>query len=268
MNDKRYTYVTLLSTSSYLQGVIMLNWSLRQVGSKYPLFVLCSDKIDKYCLQQLERDGLNYLICSNHITCDVSKINLDYGYAHWNYTFDKLYIWSLTQFSKVVYLDTDMQVVRNIDFLFDKPHMSAVCADQWNEPGQNKLNSGLIVIEPNIKEMNGMIDLWQSGAINLAHVGDQDIIRAYYNDWNNDDSLSLDFGLNVFYSEVSAGVIREENVSPVSVIHYVGRRKPWEVSPIAIIRRLRHNFLSKYLLRYVLRMYIMFPKLIFKRYSK
>jgi len=33
-------YITLLGNNSYLQGVLLLNYSLKQVKSKYPLLVL------------------------------------------------------------------------------------------------------------------------------------------------------------------------------------------------------------------------------------
>lgn len=228
----------------------MLAWSLRKVGAHFPLLVLCSDHVSLRSVRLLEKHHIACRFLKDHIAVDLSIVNTDAGYDHWNRTFDKLFVWTLTDYDTVVYLDSDMQVIRNIDYLFDYPHMSAVRADEWNEPGLDKLNSGLIVIKPNMEDFEGMKRLWESGAINLRHVGDQDIIRAYFKDWGQHPELTLAPGLNVFYSEVSAGVISESNVSPVSVIHYIGPRKPWMVSPRAIWRRSRNNFLGKQLLRY------------------
>lgn len=266
METKR-TYVTLLSSDDFIKGVIMLHLSLKAVKAQYPLFVLCSDSISKSSLNLLKKHHLSYKKLSEHISVDTIKVNVASGYDHWNRTFDKLYVWTLTEYDKVVYLDSDMQVVRNIDFLFEKPHMSAVIADQWNEPGLKKLNSGLIVIEPNVEEFDGMKVLWESGAINLKNVGDQDIIRAYYSGWETKDELHLSPGLNVFYSEVSAGIIKKKDVQPVSVIHYIGSRKPWMISIRAIFNRLKRNYLWCYLLKYVATMYIAFPKTIFQRFK-
>lgn len=268
MINNKHTYVTLLSSNDFVIGVIMLHLSLKSVSSKYPLLVLCAESISEESLKLLHKFDLPYKRLSERIQVDTSKVNTSLGYDHWNRTFDKLYVWTLTEFEKVVYLDSDMQVIRNIDFLFEKPHMSAVIADQWNEPGLDKLNSGLIVIKPNLDEFNGMKQLWESGCIRLQNVGDQDIIRAYYEDWGVNQDLRLHPGLNVFYSEVSAGIIKKENVEPVSVIHYIGSRKPWMVSIIALIKRMRHNFLWKYLMQYSCYMYFNFPFLILKRFSK
>lgn len=265
--NKHYSYVTLLSSDNFVLGVIVLHLSLRSVKAKFPLFVLCSENISNSSLRLLEKYNIPHRQLSEHIRVNKQEINTADGYDHWNYTFDKLYIWTMTEFEKVVYLDSDMQVIRNIDFLFEKPHMSAVIADQWNEPGLDKLNSGLIVIKPNLDEFNGMKQLWESGCIRLQNVGDQDIIRAYYEDWGANRDLGLHPGLNVFYSEVSAGIIKKENVEPVSVIHYIGSRKPWMVSIIALIKRMRHNFLWKYLVQYMFTMYTISPKLLFHRYN-
>lgn len=261
MNNKR-VYVTLLSSDDFVIGVVMLNWSLQRVKAAYQLQVICTEGLSKSTLGILEKHNISYRFLSDHIDVDTSKVNTTEGYDHWNRTFDKLMIWSLEEFEKVVCLDSDMQIIRNIDYLFDSPHMSAVIADQWNEPGLDKLNSGLIVIKPNIKEFEGLKEVWESGQIKLNNVGDQDVIRAYYKNWGEHKELILHPGLNVLYSEVSAGIIKKENVNPVSVIHYIGSRKPWMISAPALMNRLKHNFLWKYLFLYALNMYFYFPKCI------
>lgn len=261
MQNKR-TYITLLSSDDFVIGVVMLNWSLQRVKVSYPLLVLCTTDISAPSIQILEKFHISYKFLPEHILINKDVVNNSLEFKHWNKTFDKLIIWSLVEYEKIVYLDSDMQVIRNIDYLFDAPHMSAVIADQWNEPGLDKLNSGLIVIEPNIKEFEGLKQLGESGSIALKNMGDQDIIRAYYKDWGKNIDLVLHPGLNVLYSEVSAGIIKKENVKPVSVIHYIGGRKPWMVSAPALIKRLKHNFLWKHLLCYALKMYLHFPKCI------
>lgn len=260
--NTKFSYVTLLSSDDFLPGVLMLNWSLKKVGSQYPLHVLCSDCVSEKSYQRLVQRNLSCQRLVEHVSFS-DEINQEENYQHWNRTFDKLYVWTLTQFDKVVYLDSDMQVIANLDCLFDCPHMSAVRADAFNEPGLDKLNSGLIVIEPNMDEFVGMCSLLKSGILQLKRMGDQDVIRAYYHDWGTHDELTLMPGYNVLYSEVSSGVIRKADVSPVSVIHYIGSRKPWMISPRAIWRRSRNNFLGKYLLKYAFSLYAHFPSLLF-----
>lgn len=254
-----YTYVTLLSSNDYIIGVIMLYQSLKSVKAKYPLFVLCSDNISSSTLKVLEKFKIEYMILSEHIVVNKGKLINGEGYGHWDRTFDKLYVWTLLQFSKVVYVDSDMYVIRNIDHLFNKPHMSAVIADKFNEPGLDKLNSGLIVINPNKDEFIDMKKLWESGAINLDNAGDQDVIRYYYSDWGTMNNLHLSSGYNVFYSDVTLGLIKKEDVDPVSVIHYIGTRKPWMRSLFANLKNYNRNFLGFYFFKYLIKLYFYFP---------
>lgn len=260
---ENFSFVTLLSTDNYLFGVLVLDKCLKSVKSRYPLFVLCSDCISEKSTLILKKFDIKYQLLSEHIAYKQGLNQLDEK-SHWNNTFDKLYIWTLTQFEKIVFLDSDMQVVSNIDFLFEKPHMSAVIADKFNFPGLRTLNSGLMVIEPNLQEFEGLQNTWYSGAVQENIVGDQDIIRKYFDHWD-DEKLSLPQGCNVLYSECYdwMNIIREEDVSPVQVVHYIGKKKPWMMSMRAIIRRSRHNFLGKYLRHYGFRTMMIKLKMLF-----
>ena len=42
---KNYTYMTLLTNNTYVQGVILLNETLKKVKSKYPLIVLVTNEV-------------------------------------------------------------------------------------------------------------------------------------------------------------------------------------------------------------------------------
>lgn len=185
----KQTYVTLISTDDFTIGAVMLYLFLKKVKTKYPFLVLCGDKVSNKSIKILDKYNIQYKKLSEHMNVNTSDINKDAYHARWSNTFDKLLIWTLTEFDKIVYLDCDMQVIKNLDYLFDSPHMSAVIADQWNEPGLDK----------------------------------------------------------------------PENVSPVSVIHYMGARKPWMVSMVAALRRTKRNFLGKELLKYLLCLYVQFP---------
>lgn len=42
---ENYTYMTLLTNNTYVQGVILLNETLKKVKSKYPLVVLVTEEV-------------------------------------------------------------------------------------------------------------------------------------------------------------------------------------------------------------------------------
>ena len=56
MNKLKYSYVTLLSSQEYILPVLVLNQSLLNVKSQYPLLVLITDDVakDNYILNVLK----------------------------------------------------------------------------------------------------------------------------------------------------------------------------------------------------------------------
>ena len=146
----RKCYATILSTDSYLPGVLSLFESIRRTNTKISDFVVVVN-------QQIKEETINRLRENGIIVKRMPKIEAPQRiksknklFPHWNNTFDKFNIFALTEYDKVVYVDSDIFVADNIDELFEQPNMSAVVAGKsypfnknWNE-----LNSGLMVIEP------------------------------------------------------------------------------------------------------------------------
>lgn len=54
----RGAFATLLSKPSYLPGTVVLDYSLKQVGSKYPLVIMVSADLPKECLDVLSTRGI------------------------------------------------------------------------------------------------------------------------------------------------------------------------------------------------------------------
>ena len=231
-------YVTLLSSEKYLEGVIVLNKSLKNVGSRYPLYCVLSVSIDDIIRKHLEREGIPTIQLDKTAIQD----GVDQGtghFSHWSFTFDKLLIWGLTQFEKIVYLDSDMLILGNVDSLFEKQPFSAVAAgyqyclkEDWLY-----LNSGLLVIEPDKEIENKMLELApvviKEFRAKGQMVGDQDVIKRYCEGWNKFPELHLDEGYNMFADYLYAYIKRlgysfhKQKGKPIYVVHFIGKLKPW-----------------------------------------
>eukprot|EP00877_Chromochloris_zofingiensis_P003594 jgi/Chrzof1/13235/Cz07g25200.t1 len=111
-----YAYVTLLTRDGYLRGVQVLARSLRIVHGRYPLIVLHTGTLSPDSLATLCKEGC-YL---HQVPAYLPKTEEGSKYAWMHYTecWNKLHMWRLEQYSKVVYLDADMIVLRNLDHLF------------------------------------------------------------------------------------------------------------------------------------------------------
>ncbi|MDQ3061029.1 MAG: hypothetical protein M3R45_16185 [Pseudomonadota bacterium] len=218
--------------------MIVLCESLKQVGAAFPVCVAISRNIPASVDELLQCKGLHVIRLppSIEIPSDIKEKS-----GHWGNTFDKLHLFGLTGFDKLVYLDSDMMVLTNIDELFGKPHMSAVAAGRLVHPDWERLNSGLMVIEPAPQlpeKIAATLEraLLQTQSMGVDSLGDQDLINAYYPEWPFSKLLHLDDGYNVFYSDMDVYVNQhgyclpcgsERKNKPVRVVHFVGRHKPW-----------------------------------------
>ena len=224
--------------------------------------------IDKDKLKEIKKETINRLKESRIIVKIMPKIEAPQEiksknklFPHWNNTFDKFNIFNLTEYDKVVYLDSDIYVSENIDELFEKPNMSAVIAGKsypfnkhWNE-----LNSGVMVIEPKegIREelINRMYEMSKiKRALRKPHkqeykrffsnisllkikdkickyvqgIGDQDVLEDFF-DWKNNPQLHLDEQYNVF-SNYADYYKKDLGINP-KCYHFIGAKKPWSLTP-------------------------------------
>ena len=238
-------YITLLSSIDYLDGVLVLNETLKRVESKYPLYCMLAKNIGSDVKAILEQYGISYLQLENTVHEGFVSSNSerhDWDYSNWNYTFDKILVWELTQFDKLVFVDSDMIVVNNIDHLFEHQPFSASLAGVLFPTNHDIkiLNSGLMVIEPNLDVANKMKQIAKRLIPEMQEknlpLGDQDIINEYFNDWFEHKQLILDDGYNLYahylqsYMRHFGYSINNGGSKRIYIIHFVGRQKPWMIS--------------------------------------
>lgn len=230
------TYGVFLSSGSYLPGVLALDRSLRNVGSAQPLTVFASDASPEL-LGSIRSSGLRCVEVSPlEPPTAVREKNAAAGFSRWNGTFAKLRVLEQVQFGKIVILDADMMVNRNIDFAFDCPHMSAVAAGAKAHPGWKDLNSGFMVLEPSVaafeQAMEILGDISESHLDEFAALGDQDIFQRLMPDWESLPELHLPESFNAFQdclpSYDRSGYLALEDAY---VIHFECKPKPWGLKP-------------------------------------
>lgn len=122
----KIAWVTLVTKASYLPGFVLLAYSLKKHNSKYPLIVLTTASLPDALIPSLEEE----CSLSNSIHLRVSSLappsqNLPPSLiaARFADTWTKLRVFELHRHGceKLVFLDADMLVRRNMDELFDVP---------------------------------------------------------------------------------------------------------------------------------------------------
>ena len=220
-------YISLITNESYLKGVLTLAESVKKTKTNIPFYVLVPEDISEAVLEKLSRNCIEYIKFDNSSTEQVETNH------YWKDTIAKLTAFNLTQFDKIVFLDADAILFRNIDHLFDKPHLSAVAAGKELHPDWVNMNSGIMVIEPDAtcyKDLVSLVPHAHKECIekNLPF-GDQDVISKYYPDWYKNEELHLPSEYNVLLGY--GGILEKSNAirgfSDVYFYHFTGKQKPW-----------------------------------------
>lgn len=212
-------YVTVLATDDYLAGVLVVYKTLVEQKSTFPLYVCVTPNLSGHTLDTLSVYGIPTIEVTRRDSPKMPPFN------KWRATYTKLEVFKLIQFEKVVYIDADMMILKNIDHLFECPHMSGVAAGCWGGRDFN-FNSGLLVIEPNMKEYDALVD------ISVEHgdicQGDQNVMQMYFTDWAQKKELHLGMEYNIFASQIGHAERKNRKTGGpgVYVIHFV-TPKPW-----------------------------------------
>ncbi|GAB4847729.1 UDP-glucuronate:xylan alpha-glucuronosyltransferase 1 [Ancistrocladus abbreviatus] len=170
-NPKREAYATILhSAEVYVCGAITAAQSIRMAGSTRDLVILVDENISPYHRSGLEAAGWKIQTIQRIRNPKAEKD----AYNEWNYS--KFRLWQLTDYDKIIFIDADLLILRNIDFLFSMPEISAT--------GNNAtlFNSGVMVIEPSNCTFQLLMD--HINEIESYNGGDQGYLNEIFTWWH------------------------------------------------------------------------------------
>ena len=233
--NKKYAYVTLVTTNNYVPGIAILYESLRRVKSKYPLICMYNKDISKENLSRLKEIGIELRLVDDigfpkQILEHNNATNPDLGEV-WKSTLTKCRVFDMVEFDKVIFCDADLLILKNIDHCFELPHMTAALDGEYMNlwPGAPHFNSGFFVVKPEKGLMQKVLDFAASGHIEPVIPGqaisDQDILNWYYRDWPNQREKHLSKYYNIFPPHTPA-CCAQDVLNNAYFVHFVGM-KPW-----------------------------------------
>lgn len=218
-------YVTLLSTNNYLDGVLALHQSLLNTNTKYPFYACITSNITPDIRECLTKAGISIIELPDFAYNEkCKKIFKKKNMPHWFYTSAKIEIYGLIQFEKIVYLDSDTLVLKNIDDLFEKEDGSAAEDSPmvYEEEGHFLLNSGILVIVPEKKKEKQLKKLSEQFL-----EPDQNLIRRLYPNWKEKKELHLPQGYNIHVLFMEKYLKRGIHPKDFYVLHFIGETKPF-----------------------------------------
>ena len=203
----REAYVTIIhSSEDYVCGAIALAQSILQTNTTKELVLLADHTISHHSILRLQLAGW---IVKRIERIDSPNRKMD-AYNKWNYS--KLRIWELVEYEKLIYIDSDFIVLRNIDHFFNLPQLSAAPNDKW------LFNTGIMVLEPSKCFFDDLMA--KRFSLNSYNGGDQGYLNEVLTWWHR---LTLKINFMKIFSEGKREILVPKDRY---TIHFLGT-KPW-----------------------------------------
>lgn len=221
----KHAYVTMMTNGDgYAPGVEALGRSLLATGTRAPMVLMATKDVSAGTRDSLRRQGWEIR--------DIEPVKNPHEgellFPRFGSVFAKLRAWELTEFDKLVWLDADTVVVKNIDDLFSRPELAA--APDFLLPDQ--FNSGVMVLEPSADTFGRMMSALAGSK--SYDGGDQGFLNELFADWYaGSGARRLPSGYNLphfIYQFMHAHPGLRRKVDEIAkVIHYTVQ-KPWQVA--------------------------------------
>jgi alpha-N-acetylglucosamine transferase len=231
----RNAYVTLVTNRDYAMGAAALVRSLRLTGTAADIIVLHTGGVAADELTPVVALGARLMAAQllptsaafneRHTRANIHGKNpFTKGRKPAFHTpldnFAKVRLWQLTQYEKIIFVDADALVLKNIDRLFDYPEFSAAPNVYETLADFHRLNSGVFVAQPSERTFAAMLErLDQPDA--FWKRTDQTLLEEFFPDWH---------GLPVFCNMLQYVWFNLPELwdwKSISVLHYQ-YEKPWE----------------------------------------
>lgn len=238
---KKYTYMSLFSHNEYIYPLLALMYSWKQTHSQYPYHLLVTPNISEEnkaiaqfigfkLIEVDEWQPISYLQM-----CDkMSKDNTDFWKWHgkseqekgWRHTFTKFKAFELTQFDKILLLDCDILILKNVDDLFNYPSISSV--SWW----KGNFCSGCLLFEPNKSLFKKLVEFSNnfSETNNGLPYDDYMVLKSFFSKDIIEKTGHLFFktdffNLFDFKDQRTKSVYQLQNIR---ILHMTGQNKPWQ----------------------------------------
>lgn len=189
-------YATLVTSADYALGALALARSLKAVGAQAPLVVLAVRDVDG--LEALAREGARVEFVEPLPLSEAFRARHDRDALHARSPFTKggkpdfhtpldnfckLRLWQLEAFERVVFLDADTLVVKNVDRLLAYPEFSAAPNVYESLADFHRLNSGVFVARPAAATFDAMLARLDAPEAYWRRT-DQTFLETFFPDWH------------------------------------------------------------------------------------
>jgi alpha-N-acetylglucosamine transferase len=230
-----HAYVTLVTNADYAKGAVALVRSLVLTGTKADIVVMHTGGVLPEALAPVTALGAR--LAPVELLPTSAAFNARHSRSRQHEAapfikgekpafhtpldnFAKLRLWQMAGYEKIVFLDADVLVLRNIDRLFSYPEFSAAPNVYESLADFHRLNSGVFVARPSEVIFSAMLERLDRPDAFWRRT-DQTFLQEFFPDWH---------GLPVFFNMLQYVWFNLPELwdwKSISVLHYQ-YEKPWE----------------------------------------
>jgi hypothetical protein len=213
-------FAVVISNEDFIDGALVMGMSfwnqshLVQIGNATLVAIVPQGAVSSESIERLQLAGWSHVLQVE----DLTKYSAPH--AHYAATFNKLYLFNLTEYHRVATFDVDMLMLRNPDGVF----RTQLTDDQWigalgnsHRKNHSYFQTGMMLIVPSAKSFKWLMHEFRSNPHQRDMNGrDGRLIRDYFKDRyiNLDSALSAHLGIH-------------EPLDSVIGFHFRGEFKPW-----------------------------------------
>ncbi|KAM5136017.1 glycogenin-2-like isoform 2-T3 [Mantella aurantiaca] len=215
-------FVTLGTNDLYCQGALVLGKSLRNHKTPHQLVILVTSEVTGR-MRGILNEVFDVVVEVGILdSADSVRLSL-LKRPELGVTFTKIQCWTLTQYTKCVYMDADTIALCNIDELFDREEFSAAPDSGWPDC----FNSGVFVFRPSLETFGRLLKYAEDHG--SFDGGDQGLLNGFFNNWATADiNKHLPFIYNLSISSIyTYSPAFKQFGSEAKVVHFIGTPKPW-----------------------------------------
>ena len=224
-------YVAFLCNEGMLLPTLVLVRSIKATGTKADVVVMVTDGVPAKARAQLVAEGASIVDAPAtpypfKVTSGRKKM-----FKHCRYA--KIHLWGLVSYGRVIYLDADTMLVRNIDSLFTMPLPVGPILDERkgysgsvrgllavHDQFADIFNSGVMVLQPSRHAINGMLKVYMT--TKSYNIGDQGFLNEFWK--RNVNYLTGEYNYLTWLAETTWG---KTIYAQRAVMHYTAEVKPW-----------------------------------------
>jgi hypothetical protein len=246
---RQYAVSTLISlTPTFCRLAYVMYRSLRRVdpNQRYDFVIMYHQSAnvsllttDDYCAELVRwSPQVVWFGVDDRIQLLLNQSWMTIGHQEWRFSMNRMAILGADQYEKVLYIDADTLLYRDIDDFFRLPYDIAGGPDQWNACEHSaKMNGGLMLVAPSrylYQTFESMLsgNTMKSCISGILFESDQELLNCMcgYGGAGYARVPELHCQMLPYFSSVMPQTVQCSHYNPddLIMVHYSGPLKPWQ----------------------------------------